>query len=67
MDDFGSGRWSLGEYAHKKSGSLPESQASFGREAAIATRQWLALAVVVVVKWSKDLSAFFICYVWGAL
>jgi hypothetical protein len=53
------GRWSLGARAQRLSDCHQQCQADSGKGAATAARQRLALAVVVVVKWSRDLNVIF--------
>ena len=56
------GRWSLGARARRLPGCHQQRQAGSGRGAATAARRWLALAAVVVARWSKDLNVIFIMF-----
>jgi hypothetical protein len=46
------GHWSLGARAQRLSDCHQQCQADSSKGAATVARQWLALAVVVVVRWS---------------
>jgi hypothetical protein len=61
-DDFGFGVLVLRSRARRFPDCHQQRQADSGKRAVIAARQRLTLAVVVVVRWSKDLNAIFIMF-----
>ena len=56
------GRWSLGAHARRISGCHQQRLADSNTGAAIAARRRLALAAVVVIRWSKNLDVIFIMF-----
>ena len=55
-------RWSLGARARRLSGCHQQREAGSGRGATTAARRRLALAAVVIVRWSKNLDVIFIMF-----
>jgi hypothetical protein len=56
------GRWSLGARARRLHDCHQQRHADSGKGAATAAHRRLALAAVVVVRWSKDLNVIFIMF-----
>jgi hypothetical protein len=56
------GHWSLGARAQRLPDCHQQCQADSGMGAAIAARQRLTLAAVMIVRWSKDLTVIFIMF-----
>jgi hypothetical protein len=56
------GRWFLGTRARRIPDCHQQHQADSGKGVITAARRWLALAIVVVVRWSKDLDIIFIMF-----